>query len=255
MNSPPHAKELLAVMESPGTVESPDFLVRSRQEVIRLLNGIMECGAAISIHFLNNDRVAVSTLIDVDEPGNRLLLECPPDWRGITKINNDADSDSGGSGDSIMLACVLDDAKIRFQAGTGEIVDLDGTLAVALNIPDFMWRFQRRRDARRKVSGLKITLNLGFMEIDAEVADLGIGGVGVVNCDSELKLEAGEVLSGCAIALPGVGQIAVDLTVQHQTPMHLADGREVTRVGCQFTQLDDSARQLIAHCLEALAQA
>ena len=247
MNSPPHAKELLAVMELPGTVEAPDFLVRSRQEVIRLLTSVMANGTALSIKFLNDDQITVSTLIDVDEPGNRLLFEWAPEWRDVI----DGDAASG----SIILACVLDDSKIQFQGGKGEVVDLDGTLAMALAIPDFMWRFQRRRDARRKVSGLKITLNLGFMETDAEVADLAIGGVGVLNCDSELKLEPGEVLSGCAIALPGVGQIAVDLTVQHQTPMHLPDGREVTRVGCQFTRLDDSARQLIVHCLEALAQA
>ena len=247
MNSPPHAKELLAVMELPGTVEAPDFLVRSRQEVIRLLTSVMANGTALSIKFLNNDQVAVSTLIDVDEPGNRLLFECAPEWRDVI----DGDAASG----SIMLACVLDDSKIQFQGGKGEVVDLDGTLAMALAIPDFMWRFQRRSDLRHKVPGLKITLNLGFMETDAEVADLAIGGVGVLNCDSELKLEPGEVLSGCAIALPGVGQIAADLTVQHQTPMRLPDGREVTRVGCQFTRLDDSARQLIAHCLEALAEA
>ena len=240
-------EEMFAVMESPDALDSPEFLVRSRHEVIRLLNGMMEAGAVIAISFMNSDDDAVSMLIDVDEPANRLLLECPPDWRSITR---------GHAGDdSIMLVCALDEAKIQFQSGVGEMVDLDGTRAVSLKIPDFMWRFQRRRDPRHKVSGLKISLNLGFLEADAEVADLGTGGIGVLNCDSELKLAAGEVLRDCAIMLPGVGQIAVDLTVQHQTPMQLDDGREVTRVGCQFTRLDDSARQLIAHYIEALTVA
>mgnify|MGYP002630412233 CR=1 FL=1 len=234
------------MMDAPGAVESPDFLVRSRNEVVRLLNGIMQEGALISISFMSSDDVAVSKLIEVDEPGNLLLLECPPDWRSITERHN-------GVG-SIMLDSALGDAKIQFQSGFGEVADLNDALVLILNIPEFMWRFQRRRDARQKVSGLKITLNLGFLASEAEVADIGMGGVCVLNCDSALKLETGEVLSGCAIALPGVGQIAMELTIQHQTPMKLADGSEVRQVGCQFTRLDESTQQLIAHYLEALTE-
>ena len=241
-------------MEAPGTLESADILVRSRQEVIRLLNLIMEGGAAISIHFLHSAHIAVSAVIDVDEPGNRLLLECPPDWHGSLGGNTGAVSGDERSG-SMMLACALDAAKIQFQAGAVEMADIDGTPVLSLKIPDFIWRFQRRRDPRYSVAGLKIALSLGFLESDAEVADIGKGGIGMLNCDSELKLETGEVLSGCTIALPGAGQIAVDLTVQHQVPVQLPDGRQVMRVGCQFTGIDDSAQQLITHYLAALTEA
>ena len=240
-------------MEAPGTLESADFLVRSRQEVIRLLNLIMEGGAAISIHFLHSAHVAVSAVIDVDEPGDRLLLECPSDWHGSLSGNTGAVSGDDHSG-SIMLACMLDAAKIQFQAGAVEMADIDGTPVLSLKIPDFMWHFQQRRDPRYSVAGLKIALSLGFLESDAEVADIGKGGIGLLNCDSELKLEEGEALSGCAIALPGVGQIAVDITVQHQVPVQLPDGRQVMRVGCQFTGIDDSTQQLITHYLAALAE-
>ena len=241
MNNPLDANELRAMMDV------PDFLVRSRHEMVRLLNAMMEAGAPLSIRFMNSESAAESTLIDVDEAGNRLLLECPPDWRGLIQRHEGADS--------IMLACVLEGAKIQFQTGVGEVVEVDDARAVCLNLPEFMWRFQRRRDARHAAQGLKISLNLGFMDADAEVADLGLGGVGVLNCDSALQLQVGELLSACSIALPGVGQIAVDLTVQHVTPARLSDGREVTRVGCRFTQLEHSTRQLITHCVEALAAA
>ncbi len=241
-------------MEVTDTLESADFLVRSRLEVMRLLNRIMEVGAAISIHFLHSAQVAVSAVIDVDEPGDRLLLECPPDWHGSLRGNIGAfgGDDRGGS---IMLTCVLDAVKIQFQARAVEMAAIDGTSVLRLKIPDFMWHFQRRRDSRHSVAGLKIVLSLGFLGSDAEVADISKGGIGLLNCDSELKLEAGEALSDCTIALPGVGQIAVDLTVQHQVPVQLLDGRQVMRVGCQFTGLDDSTQQLIAHYLAALAEA
>ena len=228
MNSPLDANELKAVLDT------PDFLVRSRHEMMRLLNAMRDADVALSISFMNSEDLTESTLIDVDEPGNRLLLECPPGWRDMLGHH--------ASGDSIMLTGALDGAKIQFQCGTGEVIEVDDSRVLSLTIPEFMWRFQRRRDSRVKMPALKITLNLGM------------GGIGALHCDSALQLQTGEVLSGCAIALPGVGQIAVDLTVRHLTPLRLPDGRDVTRVGCQFTQLDDHARQLIAHCLETLAE-
>jgi c-di-GMP-binding flagellar brake protein YcgR len=236
-------EKTVAMMTSPAELESPDFLVRSRQEVLRLLNGAMSSGTLISINFLYTDIVVVTSLIHVDEASNMLLLECPSEWRNII---------DGDAAESIMLACAFDGSKIQFQSSRGTIVDLDGTTVVGLDIPEFMWRFQRRRDQRHKVSGLAMTLNLGFIECDAEVTDLSMGGIGMFNCDAEVQLEQGEALHGCAIALPGVGAIMVDLTVQHQLPMRTADGRAMTRVGCAFTGLSDSSRQLIAHYLDAL---
>ncbi len=245
MNGLATEEKTFAVMEPSADMESPDFLVRCRQEVLRLLNGIMAEGKLISISFLNADCAVATTLVYVDEPSNMLLLECPPEWQSVMYM------DSAG-GDSIILACAYEGAKIQFQSGKGTIVDLDGTPVVGIEIPEFMWRFQRRRDQRLKVSGLTITLNLGFLECDAEVTDLSMGGIGMFNCDAEVRLEAGEVLRDCAIALPGMGPIMVDLMVQHQTPLRSADGRAVTRVGCQFSGLSESARQLIAHYLDAL---
>ena len=236
-------KERVKMMTPSTDPDSAEFLVRSRQEVLRLLNGAARDGARISISFLHTEHVAVTSLVYVDEPNNMLLFECPADWQGLI---------DGGEAETIMLACVYEDSKIQFQSSRGTLVDMDGARVVGLDIPEFMWRFQRRRDDRHKVSGLKVTLNLGFTECDAEITDLSTDGAGMFNCDAGVQLEQGEVLQNCAIALPGVGAIMVNLTVQHQSPMHTADGRAVTRVGCEFSGLSDGARQLIEHYLDAL---
>ncbi len=243
MNTLALEKETVEMMTPSADLESAEFLVRSRQEVLRLLNGAVSAGTLMSISFLHTEHVAVTSLVYVDEPNNMLLFECPADWQCLI---------DGGDADSIMLACVCEDTKIQFQSGRGTLVKLEGAMVVGLDIPQFMWRFQRRRDERHSVAGLTITLNLGFIECDAEVTDLSMGGIGMFNCDADVQLEHGEVLQNCAIALPGVGAIMVDLTVQHQLPVQTADGRAVTRVGCQFSGLSESARQLIAHYLDAL---
>lgn len=225
--------------------DSQEFLVRSKPEVLRLLNNMMEQDKPISITFLNAGRVTASSMIYVDEASQMLLLACPPEWHTLM----------GAGGDSIMLSCVFEDCKVEFQGGSAVIVDLDGTPVVGLPIPEFLWRFQRRRDARQKVAGLNIVLNMGFLEADAEVVDLSKSGVGLFNSHREVKLDIGEILHNCTITLPGVGQIAVSLVVQNQIEVQLADGRQMMRVGCKLTGLKESSRQLIAHFLESLAQA
>ena len=245
MKVPLNVSEAQAVTDRSGAAAATGFLVRSRHEMMRVFNGMLDAGTVIIISFMNSEDAVETMLTDVDEAGNRLLLECPLNWRGVAPRH--------GRGDSIMLGCVLQDAKIQFQSDMGEVIEVDDMRVLSLAIPDFMWRFQRRSDARHATPGLKITLNLGFATVDAELADIGMGGAGVLICDDALQLQVGEALSACQIALPGVGRIAADLTVQHLTPVRAPGGREVVRVGCRFAQLDDSTRQLMAHCLEALA--
>ncbi len=239
-------EEVYFTMDTTSPVEPPEFLVRSRKEVLRLLKGIVAEGTLLSVSFLDSEHVAATSLIYLDEASNMLLFECPVEWRDVLESETDV------AGDSIMVACAFEGAKIQFQSVRGTLVDLNGTTVVGLAIPEFVWRFQRRRDERHRVAGLTITLNLGFIDCDAEVTDLSMGGIGMMSCNSEVRLEAGEVLRDCSIALPGIGAILVDLTVQHQSPMHTTDGGTMTRVGCQFAGLSASARQLIAHYLDAL---
>ena len=243
MNALALERETVEMMAPSTDAESTEFLVRSRQEVLRLLNGVAAGGTPMTISFLHTEQVAVTTLIYVDEPSNMLLFECPADWQGLI---------DGADAESIMLACAYEDSKLQFQSGRGTLVDMNGAKVVGLDIPEFMWRFQRRREDRHKVSGLTITLNLGFIECDAEITDMSMGGIGMFNCDADVQLEQGEVLQNCAIALPGVGAIMVNLTVQHQMPVQTVGGRAITRVGCEFSGLGESARQLIAHYLDAL---
>ncbi len=243
MNGLAIEEERLTMTAPSAVAERPEVVVRSRQEIVRLLTGVMMEGALLSIRFPEAKQVVASPLIYVDEPNGMLLLECPPEWRDIMEAG----------ADSLMIACTHEDSAIRFQSGKATIVDLEAVPVAAVDIPEFMWRFQRRREQRHPVTGLTITLNLGFIECDAQMTDLGMSGIGAFHCDAEVRLERGEVLRQCAIALPGVGAIMVDLTVQHQSPAPDVDGRDVTRVGCQFTGLGDGERQLIAHYLDALA--
>lgn len=228
----------------PAEMLATGTLVRSRRSVLGLLDSILTQDLPFTIRFMNANCTVTSKLIFIDEESSMLLFDCPPEWEMLLKAPPD----------SIMVGCVLPDAKIEFQGGSCVKVDLDGTPVVGMAIPEFLWRFQRRNDPRERVSGLKITLNMGFLEAEAELMDLSLSGIGLVNCERGLKLTQGELLRNCAIAVPGVGRIAVNLMVQHVGETRLADGSQALRAGCKFVGLRDSARQMIATYLKALAE-
>lgn len=217
-------------------------LVRARHAVLLYLNGMLNQDLPLTVRFMNAGCSVQSKLIFIDEESGMLLFECPPDWEMILKAPPD----------SVMVGCVLPDAKIEFQGGSCAKVDLDGTPVVGMPIPGFLWRFARRSDPRERVGGLKIMLNLGFLEAEAELMDLSLSGVGLVNCERGMQLARGETLRNCVITVPGVGRITVTLQVQHVREATLADGTSVTRAGCRFVGLSSGEQQMLASYLKAL---
>jgi flagellar brake protein len=226
-----------------AAVRAPELVARTRQEMLRLLDAMLKRETVFTVSFPEAKAALQTSLVYVDASSHMLLMACPPRWAEALQAGKD----------SVRLSCVFEDARIEFPGGPCVLVDLDDAPVVGLPIPDFMWAFQRRRDPRQKVSGLVIVLNLGFLEAEAEVVDLSTGGVGLIHCNRDIKLDDGEVLNNCSITLPGVGRIPLNLVVQHQREVVLADGSEVTRAGCRFSGLTDHSRQLIAHYIEALA--
>jgi|GEM_PF-4627185 len=220
-------------------------LVRSKSVVLRVLNTMMTQGSPLSIRFLNTQCTLESSLIFVGEASNTLLLACPPEWQMILKAPPD----------TVMVGCAFDDSKIEFQAGACAKVDLDGMPVVGMPIPEFFWRFQRRRDQRQRPHSLKIVLNMGVLEAEAQIVNLSVGGVGLLHGERDLKLVPGESLRNCEITLPGVGRIPVNLVVQHSREAVDANGRPIASFGCKFVGLAEQTRQLIAHYLTGLAGA
>lgn len=244
MDTLPIEKRLLSTMETLAVTESPDFLVRSRSEVQRVLSGMLEKRSPVSVYIVGTDQVVASELLHVDEGQGALMFSCPSAWR--THIE-------APDGKNVMLVCSDEQSKIQFQGGQGAIAEFNGRPVARIGAPTFIWRFQRRGDLRYAVPSLKIVLNLGFLESEAEVADLSLGGTGVVNCDTDVNLDEGELLKDCSIALPGVGKITVDLTVEHQSALRMVDGASMNRVGCRFSGLSEESRTLILHYLGTVA--
>ncbi|MEQ1776880.1 MAG: flagellar regulator YcgR PilZN domain-containing protein [Burkholderiales bacterium] len=239
--------DLLSTMDIVKSVDANEFLIRGKSEVMRILSALADARIAVSVSLGGMENPETSRLLEADEASNTLLLECPPTWQTCIGA-----SDKPG----VMLVCQHDNSKIQFP-GLGPVLgERDGTATVRIDAPPFLWRFRRRRHERHEIPNgppLKIMLNLGFSESEAEIADISLSGVGAIHCDPDMNLDQNELLRDCVISLPGVGRITANLTVRHVSPVALPDkGAGSLRVGCEFAGMSDEARNMISAYLSSL---
>ena len=226
-------------------VDTSGVLVRNRREILHVLREMLEQSVPLTLSMTDSAALARGPLVYIDEGNNMLLVECPREAaRGLQKAE-------GG----VIVACEFEGAKIEFQSATLSLTEVDGMPVVGVELPEFLWRFQRRRNQRYDARALKITLNMGFIDADARVTNLSQGGVGVVCLGADLHLTVGETLHACTISLPGVGEIRADLAVRHLTPSRDESGSDVILAGCEFTGMSAHARNLMTRYLEGVSGA
>ena len=224
-------------------VDTSGVLVRSRREILQMLRQMLEQSVPLTLSMAESPASARGPLVYIDEGNNMLLVEC------AAGLASGANAPAGG----VLISCVFDGSKIEFQSATLNLTEVDGVPVAGIELPEFLWRFQRRRSTRHDTRALRITLNMGFIDADAKVTNMSLGGVGVVCCGADVHLAAGELLQACTISLPGVGEIRADLKVRHVTPAHDDKGAAILLAGCEFTGMSGHARNLMTRYLDGIS--
>lgn len=179
---------------------------------------------------------ATTFLIDV--PSTRMLLDA---WLGAHQLRFE------GS---------IDRAALRFGCGPARLDVFEDKPALRLPMPDRMLYLQRREFMRREppmgalLCRLRLVEDEKEREIDASIRDIGGGGLAVIATRSVVALKVGDVLSGCRIELPDIGEVEVNLQVRHVMARgHL--GFDMTQAGCEFVELAPAVqRKLFRYLLQ-----
>lgn len=176
-----------------------------------------------------------ATSLWVDVPTNRALLDA---WLSAHHLRFE------GS---------LDRAALRFSCNPGWLDSHEGRPALRLPIPVRMLYLQRREFMRREPppGGLVCFLRLAEdTEVEATIRDIGGGGLAIVATRSAVKFAVGDVLAGCRIELPDIGEVEVSLQVRHVLARGSL-GYDATQAGCEFVDLAPAAqRKLFRYLLQ-----
>jgi c-di-GMP-binding flagellar brake protein YcgR len=139
--------------------------------------------------------------------------------------------------------------RIEFVAVQPREVIHDGAPAIHLRYPEVLTAQQRREHSRFDIPP-KVPLRCiadagGITPFDAQIADISVGGIGILLYPSDVTLEPGTVLVGCRIAVPGKTPITIDLEVRTSEGVTLPDGSRARRSGCRFVNAGDEVTKLI----------
>jgi len=148
--------------------------------------------------------------------------------------------------------------RVEFSVGSITTVDFEGKPAFAAPLPPSLLRFQRRETYRVHVPRSRpIVCELpptgdGGQPVLANVRDISIGGIALVDFPPGFRLVQGTVFERCVLTLTRTEKIAVGLELVHvyRAP-HAAPGRGQL-VGCRFLHLDSAAEARIQRLINQL---
>lgn len=226
-------------IELVSTEEHSRYLVSHAHDIQRYLGEVLADKTLVALYAENGRDFTLSTLLAIDERQSCLYIEQGADARMNARLLG---------GGRYTVATTHDQVHIQFSGERLAAAEIDGKPAFRLPIPRELLRLQRREYYRLVTSVLnpvKCLVNTADGLLETVVVDISIGGVGILAYQQDGRLTAGEVHHGCRLALPGMGEFALSLTVRSVFDVTLKNGRLTHRAGCAFIDLPASIETAI----------
>ena len=215
-------------------------LVRSKIEILKLLEETIHRQMPLLASFANSEDLFVSQLRRVDAESGYIYTNY-----GVNRVANSAVL----SADSVSFTCNHSRGTMEFLALHPVGAMLEQTPVLRFQFPDALLVMQRRVHKRVKVVP-KVPLRCvadtqSALPFECQIIDVGYGGLGAIIYDNTTFLEVGMVLQHCKIVHPDGMLIEVGIEVRSCTTITLADGTTARRTGCSFIGATDEIDDLI----------
>ncbi|MFA7241621.1 MAG: flagellar brake protein [Sulfuricellaceae bacterium] len=236
-------------MANPGQTQSPlditdddvsRYLVESKKEVAFILRSIAQKGEGLTAHFNQGNDFILTSIIEVDADNNTVILDYGANEALDRKILEAR---------KIVFITAQDKVRVQFTVNRIEKTRYDGNPAFKISLPESLIKLQRREYYRLATpisKPLVCTFPLeGGSKVNLAIADISIGGIGVVNPPSHFKFEIGATHQGCYFVLPETGTIVAALQIRNAFEITLKNGSRVMRAGCMFVNLPGTMESMI----------
>jgi c-di-GMP-binding flagellar brake protein YcgR len=205
------------------------YLVHSRQEIAQILRAVMRQNEIVTAYFNQGQEFFLTSLLEVDPDAGCLLLDCGPD----AGANRRALAST-----KFIFVTNQNRIKIQFSTTSLEQIDLKGRPAFRTQFPASLLKLQRR-EYYRLVAPIRAPLrciapDVAGERIEAEVADISVGGVGISGFPATIALTEGLLLPNCRIALPEEGTVVAALEIRNVQKTTRRSGLTVVRAGCVY---------------------
>lgn len=211
--------------------QQEQFLLHAKGEIVHVLNDLSRKPDIITGYFDRGERYLLTAVLAVLAERGLVVLDYGPD-----ETLNEALLRSG----RLVCATKHERIHIKFTLEGVQRARFQGKPVFAAPLPETVFRLQRREYFRvRTPITTPVTCEVpwGDERRQLVVADVGYGGLALVDDDCSYPGDLNDVLKGCVLTLPGNETLQVDLEVRNRVPLRHKDGAEFQRIGCQFVQL------------------
>ena len=181
--------------EGPGIER---FRVRTRADVVSVLRGLLQQNALVTAYFGPGADFFVTALLAVDAEKGILVFDHGADARQNERLPR---------APAARLETYAEHIRVEFSVGSITTVDFEGKPAFAAPLPPSLLRFQRRETYRVHVPRSRpIVCELpptgdGGQPVLANVRDISIGGIALVDFPPGFRLVQGTVFERCVLTL------------------------------------------------------
>lgn len=231
-----------------GAVSGPDswadFRVTDGAERLRLLRQLRDGSVPVMLSAPQGTSFS-SQLWSVDAAQQLLSFSAEADDLHLQRL---------AQSDEAAAVAYLDSVKLQFDLHGLMLIHRAGSCALRAQLPDVLYRFQRRASfrvrlfERRAPKALLRHPSLPDMRLGLRIVDISIGGCALVLPHDVPPLQPGIRLSGVRLELDGDVGFDVTLRLQHVSAMH-GDGDGV-RLGCEFVELAAPAQRALQRYID-----
>lgn len=237
VNPTPNSSQGLSVADED---DASNFTVSWKKEIVYILRAVMEKTELVSAYFNHGESFILTSIIDIDPDEELVFLDLG--------ANEEANEKILGS-EKIIFVTAHDKVKIQFVTNLIEKTRLEGRDVFRIGIPKSLIKLQRReyyRVTTPVANPLKCVVLMGDKrKIEMTVADISIGGVGVVLPPADAIVEPGMIFNGCHLVLPEIGNIVATMEIRNVFEVTLRNGLKTKRAGCQFIDLSANMQSMI----------
>jgi len=149
----------------------------------------------------------------------------------------------------VIFVTTQDKVRVQFAVEAVEYAQLDRHSVFRMALPTALLKLQKREYYRLDTpiaNPLKCVIPLaGGKKMELDVADISIGGIGVISRGPDTELLPDKLYLGCRIDLPDIGTLVANIKMCATFDVTLNNGSKNKRVGCQFVNIPGSMQAMV----------
>ncbi|NLC24701.1 MAG: flagellar brake protein [Oxalobacter sp.] len=208
------------------------FQIHSPSEIACMLRSMQDKAERLRMRFADSAETVITCVLGVDLKNGCVFLDC-----AASPAQNRLALQSRG----ISFEAVINRVRIAFRANRLRQASFNGRPALVMELPESIVRYQRRESVRHALDHALIRIPAGSeREITANVRDISVGGMTLIDEAGAISYGVNALYQGCELRLPETRPVMVNIRFRNMMMVLGKRGGPVSRIGCQFADLDDA---------------